>query len=118
MRETSKSAGMTMPTTYSSVIVCLLEPIARVRVCDGHTKEENRCDDEDDVHHGLSSRRHSVEVEADFGQEIVVAVRSAGVPDRVARVDRHVRARLDDEARREVAGCVLACIPVGLEPDV
>src|SRR5438874_5895493 len=109
---------MTMPTTYSSVIVCLLEPIARVRVRDGHAKEENRRDDEDHVHHGLPSERRSVEVESNLSQEEVVAGRDSRVPDRVPCVDRDVRSRLDDEARREVAGCVFSRVPVRLEPEV
>src|SRR5882672_32647 len=81
---------MMMPTTYSSVIVCLLEPIARVRVRDGNDKEENRRDNEDHVRHGLSSERHSVEIEADLGQEEMVSLRGAPIADRVAGVDRYV----------------------------
>ena len=42
---------MTMPRVNSSVIVRLLEPVARVGVRDGHEEEEDRGEDEDEIRH-------------------------------------------------------------------
>jgi hypothetical protein len=42
---------MMRPIVNSSVISYPLQPIARVRVCDGNEEEEDRRDDEDYVQH-------------------------------------------------------------------